>query len=192
MIAIIDYDAGNTTSVINALKRLDANCVLTNESSTLFEADKVILPGVGSAGSAMQSLKESGLHETILSLQKPFLGICLGLQLMCNHSEEDNTNCLGIFDAKVKRFPPKKNVPHMGWNDHSMVKGKLFNGLSEEDDFYFVHSYYAENCPETIATCDYILEFASAIRKDNFYGVQFHPEKSAAVGEQLLRNFLSL
>jgi glutamine amidotransferase len=147
---------------------------------------------VGSAASAMSYLREQRLDQTILEIKQPFLGICLGLQIMCKFSEEGNIAGLGIFDTMVKKFPPKDKVPHMGWNNHTTVTGELFDQINAPDDFYFVHSYYAELCAETIATCDYILPFSSAFQKDNYYGVQFHPEKSAQIGNQLLANFLNL
>ncbi|CAG5081334.1 imidazole glycerol phosphate synthase subunit HisH [Parvicella tangerina] len=192
MIAIIDYQAGNTTSVVNAIKSLGAACIVTDDPKVIKTANKVILPGVGSAGPAMESLKTKGLDQVIKLLETPFLGICLGLQLMCEFSEEDNTPCLGIFDSKVKKFPPKEKVPHMGWNSHTMVKGELFKDIDHAEDFYFVHSYYVEQNKSEIATGDYIVDFASAINKNNFYGVQFHPEKSANPGMKLLQNFLKL
>lgn len=192
MIAIIDYEAGNTTSVAFAIQNLGHECLVTDKRSEILSADYVILPGVGSAGSAMNSLKTKGIDKVIPEIKVPFLGICLGLQLMCNYSEEDDTACLGIFDSVVKKFPPKDKVPHMGWNSHRFVKGQLFDGIKATDDFYFVHSYYVACGKEEIATGDYILNFASAMQKDNFYGVQFHPEKSAETGKKLLKNFLSL
>ena len=152
----------------------------------------MIFPGVGEAGTAMAYLKERKLDKVLVSLRKPFLGICLGMQLMCAYSEEKNTRCLGIFEEKVKRFPPKGLIPHTGWNDFSRCEGPLFKGLTDSDNFYFVHSYYAEVGEHTISETEYLLSFASALHKDNFYGVQFHPEKSANVGKQLLKNFLKL
>ena len=192
MIAIVKYNAGNTASVKNAVERLGYTCEITDDEKKLFEADKVIFPGVGEASTAMRYLKEQNLHKLIPQLKQPVLGICLGLQLMCAHSEENNTDCLGIFDAKVKLFPPTDIVPHMGWNNLTEMKTSLFNGIDETDDFYFVHSYYAELCNETIAVCDYILPFSASIHKNNFYATQFHPEKSASTGEKVLKNFLAL
>lgn len=192
MIVIIDYKAGNTTSVVNALRNLNQECIVTDDEKAILEADRVILPGVGSAGPAMDSLREKGLDLIIPKLNVPFLGICLGLQLMCKFSEEDETNCLGIFENKVIKFPPKDKVPHMGWNCHKEVKGDLFDGISAIEDFYFVHSYYVESKSNEIARGDYILDFSSALQKDNFFGVQFHPEKSAETGKRLLKNFLEL
>jgi glutamine amidotransferase len=192
MIAIIKYNAGNTRSLQNALKRLGYDSIITDDRAEIWGADKVIFPGVGEASTAMQYLKEKGLDEVIKSVTQPFLGICLGLQLMCNKTNEGNTNCLGIFDTDVKLFPPKEKVPHMGWNNFTSLKGNLFNNINEKDDVYYVHSYYAEVNDDTVAVCDYINPFSSALQKDNFYATQFHPEKSAGVGEQILKNFLEL
>jgi glutamine amidotransferase len=192
MIAIIDYDAGNISSVQNALNRLGYDSIITRDKNEILNAEKVILPGVGEASSAMSHLKKYDLDEFIKELKQPFLGICLGMQLMCRHSEEGHVNCLGIFDANVKLFPPEEKVPHMGWNDLTVLKGALFKNIKPLDDVYFVHSYYAELCNDTSAECDYILPFSAALQKDNFYATQFHPEKSADVGEQLLKNFLEL
>lgn len=193
MIAVVKYNAGNIRSVMNALHRLGADATVTDDSNLLREAEKVIFPGVGEASSAMRYLRERGLDEVLKNLNQPFLGICLGLQLMCKHSEEGDTECLGIFSEKVKRFPSaKEKVPHMGWNNCNELKGPLFNGISTDDDFYFVHSYYAELGSQTTAKCDYILPFSAALQKDNFHAVQFHPEKSADVGQQLIKNFLEL
>lgn len=192
MIAIVKYNAGNLRSVENALKRLGAAYEITDTPERLHAADHVIFPGVGEASSAMSYLRARGLDQVIRDLRQPFLGICLGLQLMCAHSEEGDTECLGIFQEKVKRFPDTGKVPQMGWNNFKKVKGPLFNGILLEDDVYYVHSYYAEIGEDTSAVCEYILPFSAAIQKDNFYGVQFHPEKSAEVGEKLLENFLKL
>jgi len=193
LIAIVKYNAGNIRSVTNALQRLGVEALVTDDPKALREAEKVIFPGVGEASSAMRYLRERGLDEVLRNLQQPFLGICLGLQLMCKHSEEGDTDCLGIFDENVKRFSyTKEKVPHMGWNNCSELKGPLFNGTSIADDFYFVHSYYAELGLQTTAQCDYILPFSAALQKDNFHAVQFHPEKSADVGQQLIKNFLEL
>jgi glutamine amidotransferase len=192
MIAIIKYNAGNIRSVQNAVKRLGYNSIVTDNPSELFSAEKVIFPGVGEAGSAMKYLKERGLDSTILSLEKPVLGICLGLQLMCRYSEEGNTDCLGIFESAVRLFPPVEKIPHMGWNNFLTLKGDLFNGIYRHDDVYYVHSYYSEISSCTSATCDYIVPFSAAMQKDNFYATQFHPEKSAGVGEKILLNFLKL
>jgi len=192
MIAIIKYNAGNIMSVQNALKRLGYESVITGDKDIIKAADKVIFPGVGEASSAMRYLKSKGLDKTILEIKKPVLGICLGLQLMCNFSKEGNTKCLGIFNSEVKIFPPEKIVPHMGWNNFTKVNGELFKGIKAEDDVYYVHSYYAEVSENTTAICDYILPFSAAMQKGNFFATQFHPEKSAGVGEKILKNFLEL
>jgi glutamine amidotransferase len=192
MIAILKYNAGNIKSVRNALNRLGYESIITDDPKKLINADKIIFPGVGEAGSAMQYLRERGLDRTIISLKQPVLGICLGLQLMCTHSEEADTKCLGIFDSDVKLFPPADKIPHMGWNNFLTLKGDLFKGVTLDDDVYYVHSYYPEISPYTLATCDYILPFSSAMQKENFYATQFHPEKSAGIGEIILQNFLKL
>lgn len=192
MIAIIQYNAGNITSVQNALERLGYSSIVTDDPKLIQQAEKVILPGVGEASSAMQYLKEKGLDEVIKNLKQPVLGICLGQQLLCTFSEEGNTECLGIFDARVKKFEPKLKVPHMGWNSVSELQTDLYKGISTEENFYFVHSFYAEVSQETTAVCDYIVSFSASMQKDNFYATQFHPEKSSRVGEQLLLNFLKL
>jgi glutamine amidotransferase len=192
MIAIVKYNAGNIKSVQNSLTRLGYHGIITDDPSELSKAEKVIFPGVGEASSAMVYLKERGLDKTIASLKQPVLGICLGLQLMCRHSEEADTKCLGIFDADVKLFPRVDKIPHMGWNNFLTIKGDLFKGLTIEDDLYYVHSYYPEISSCTLATCEYILPFSAAMQKGNFYATQFHPEKSAEAGEKILRNFLAL
>jgi glutamine amidotransferase len=192
MIAILKYNAGNITSVQNALSRLGCKSIITDNPDELLNADKVIFPGVGEAGSAMQYLKERDLDKTLVSLKQPVLGICLGMQLMCLHSQESDTECLGIFDTYVKLFPPVEKIPHMGWNNFLSLSGELFTGIQPEDDLYYVHSYYAEICSSTIATCDYILPFSASMQKNNFYATQFHPEKSAATGEKILTNFLKI
>ena len=190
MIAIVKYNAGNIRSVQNALDRLGVSSLLTDDPDELKSADKVIFPGVGEAGTAMAYLKERKLNKVLIRLKQPFLGICLGMQLMCLHSEEKDTPCLGIFEEKVKKFPPKGLIPHIGWNDFSRCDGSLFAGLANSDNFYFVHSYYVEKGEHTISETEYLIPFTSALHKDNFYGVQFHPEKSANVGRKLLENFL--
>lgn len=192
MIAIVKYNAGNIKSVQNALNRLGYESMITDDPEELIRADKVIFPGVGEASSAMKYLKERGLDLTIVSLKQPLLGICLGLQLMCRFSDEGNTTCLGIFDSDVHMFQARDKIPHMGWNNLFSFKGKLFEGVTIKDDLYFVHSYYAEICSCTTAVCDYILPFSASMRSDNFYATQFHPEKSAGIGEKILQNFLNL
>jgi glutamine amidotransferase len=192
MIAIIKYNGGNIKSVQNALKRLGYESTITDDAATILKADKVIFPGVGEASTAMNYLKERGLDEVIKSITQPFLGICLGLQLMCSKSEEGNTTCLGIFDANVKCFPPEEKVPHIGWNNFESIEGNLFESIEKEDDVYFVHSYYAEINENTIATCIYIIPFSAALQKDNFYATQFHLEKSGGLGARILQNFLEL
>lgn len=192
MIAIIKYNAGNIKSVQNALKRLGYESIITDNPSLILNADKVIFPGVGEASSAMQYLKERELDKVLLSVKNPFLGICLGLQLMCNKSEEGNTACLGIFNTEVKLFPPQDKVPHMGWNNFENVRDELFQNININNDVYFVHSYYADLCENTVATSNYIVPFSAALQKNNFYATQFHPEKSAGVGAQILKNFLEL
>ena len=192
MIAIVKYNAGNIRSVQNALTRLGCESIITDKESEILNADKVIFPGVGEASSAMTYLRDKSLDKTIMSISRPMLGICLGLQLMCEHSMEGNTTCLGIFDTSVLKFPAEDKVPHMGWNNLSQLKGPLMDGISEQHDVYYVHSYFAEINTQTIAQCDYINPFSAAMQKDNFYATQFHPEKSADVGKQILRNFLRL
>ncbi|MDG1429552.1 MAG: imidazole glycerol phosphate synthase subunit HisH [Crocinitomicaceae bacterium] len=192
MIAIIKYNAGNITSVQNAVRRLGYDSIVTNDPQALRAAEKVIFPGVGEASSAMNYLTERGLDQVIKSLEQPVLGICLGLQLMCLESEEGSTSCLGIFDTKVKRFNDAELVPHMGWNSIKNLRSSLFNALEEGDDTYFVHSYYAEISRDTSAICEYSVVFSAALEKQNFYATQFHPEKSAGIGEQILNNFLKL
>ena len=192
-IAIIDYNAGNVQSVLFALERLGVQPILTSDHSEIKTADKVIFPGVGEASSTMRFLKQNGLDEVIKSLQQPTLGICLGMQLMCSFSEENNTTCLNIFPNKVKRFPdhPKLKVPHMGWNILQNCEGPILEG-SESEYVYFAHSYFAEPGPFTKATVQHIVNFSAALQKDNFYALQFHPEKSGTVGAKMLANFLSI
>ena len=191
-IVIIDYGAGNIKSIQFAFNRLGYNAILTSDVKIIQEADKVIFPGVGEASHAMKMLKASGLDQLIPTLKQPVLGICLGMQLMCNSSEESNTKGLGIFKVEVKRFSNKVKVPQMGWNTITHLNSDLFKGISQGEYMYLVHSYYAEQCKESIATTNYEINYASALQHENFYGVQFHPEKSSAAGEQLLNNFLAL
>ncbi len=192
MIAIIDYAAGNVKSVENAVRKLGFETKITSNLEEIKNADKVIFPGVGEASTAMNYLKLKGLDVLIPTLKQPFLGICLGQQLLCSFSEEGNTKCLGIFDLKVKQFPATDIVPHMGWNNLQKTKTSLFEGVSDQDDFYFVHSYYCEVGENTTSECDYILPFSATLQKDNFYGTQFHPEKSGDIGSKILENFLKL
>lgn len=194
MIAMIDYGAGNTASVANVLKQLNAEFVLTNEKQKIIEADKIILPGVGEASSAMNKLKELYLIDTIKNLSKPFLGICLGMQLLCEKTDEGNVECLGLIPAHVKRFDDDKvKVPHMGWNDIRQLNDKaIFNKIKENTFFYFAHSYYVPENEFSTSVCNYGINFSSSIKYKNFYGVQFHPEKSAEQGIQIIKNFLDL
>ena len=192
MIAIIDYVAGNVKSVENAVRRLGFETIITSDFEEIRNAEKVIFPGVGEASTAMIYLKQKNLEKLIPTLKQPFLGICLGQQLLCDFSEEGATKCLGIFDLKVKEFPSTDIVPHMGWNNLQKLQGPLFEGISEADNFYFVHSYYCEVGEFTTSECDYILPFSATLQKDNFYGTQFHPEKSGDVGSKILENFLKL
>ena len=194
-VAIIKYNAGNICSVDCALKRLGITPVITADEGLLRRADKVIFPGVGEAGTTMEYLREHGLDRIIRSLQQPVLGICIGMQLLCRHSEEGDADCLGIFDAEVKRFVSQRHedkIPHMGWNSLSSMDHALFSGVPKESFVYYVHSYYVPVNPATIATTDYIVPFSAALHKDNFYATQFHPEKSGSVGELVLRNFLQI
>ncbi len=191
-IVIINYGAGNIQSIKFAIQRLGHSAILSNNVKEIQNADKVIFPGVGEASSAMHKLRASGLDKVIPELKQPVLGICLGMQLMCNSSEEGNTKGLGIFDVDVIRFSNKVKVPQIGWNQISNLKTKLFEGIREKEHIYLVHSYYAPLCNETIAESEYDLKYSSALRKDNFYGTQFHPEKSSDVGERILKNFLEI
>ncbi|SHL11260.1 imidazole glycerol phosphate synthase subunit HisH [Flavobacterium xanthum] len=190
-IVIINYGAGNIQSIMFAMERLGFEAVLSNDWKEIKAADKVIFPGVGEASSAMRMLVDSGLDVLIPTLKQPVLGICLGMQLMCNKSEEGNTTGLGIFDVDVIKFTPKVKVPQMGWNQIYNLKSDLFKGIAENEYMYLVHSFYAPLCDEAIATTNYELEYASALKKNNFYGTQFHPEKSGDVGEKILGNFLA-
>ena len=194
MIAIVDYKMGNLRSVENALRRLGADFVVTADADVIRRADKVLLPGVGNAAEAMENLRAADLVDVIRSLRQPVLGICVGMQVMCRHSEEGDVDCLGIFDARVKRFvpAPEVKVPHMGWNRIGNLETKLFKDLEGGSYVYFVHSYYPELCPDTIATATHGVMFSAALKYENFYGTQFHPEKSGDVGERIIANFLQL
>ena len=193
MIAIIKYNAGNVQSVQYALQRLGAESIITDDPVLIQQADKVIFPGVGHAAAAMNSLRENKLDSVIVNLRQPVLGICLGLQLLCKHSVEGDTNCLGIFDADVKLFSSQKmKVPQIGWNTICNYQSILFNGLQEAAFVYSVHSYYAEVNAQTIATTNYSLQYSAAMQQQNFYAVQFHPEKSGIAGEIILNNFINL
>lgn len=194
-IAIVKYNAGNMFSVVNALKRLGITPQITDEAEQLQKADRVLFPGQGNAKTAMDYLRQHGLDKIITGLRQPVLGICVGQQLLCHHSEEGDTPCLGIFDVDVKKFVPNhhdEKVPAMGWNELTHLKSPLFKGLHDGDYTYFVHSYYVPVCENTIAQANYILPYSAAIHKDNFWATQFHPEKSGQVGETILRNFLEM
>ena len=193
-VAIVKYNAGNIYSVVNAMKRLGIEPVLTDDAEMLKKADRVLFPGQGQAREAMEYLKAHQLDQVIKNLKQPVLGICVGQQLLCRHSEEGDVDCIGIFDVDVKRFQPQKHedkVPAMGWNEIYDLKTELYKGLSHPYS-YFVHSYYVPLCKETIAKADYILPYSASLHKDNFYTCQFHPEKSGKVGEQILKNFLEI
>ena len=194
-VAIVKYNAGNIYSVVNALRRMGIEPLLSDDAEQLKKADRVLFPGQGEARGAMEYLKARRLDEVIRDLKQPVFGICVGQQLLCKHSEEGDVDCIGIFDAEVKRFQPKNHedkVPCMGWQNLSNLKSPLMEGLGENPYVYFVHSYYVPVCEETIATADYILPYSASMHKDNFYTCQFHPEKSGKVGEQILKNFLEL
>lgn len=191
-IVIIDYGAGNIQSIRFALERLGYSGILSADPKKIQAADKVIFPGVGEASSAMAKLRASGLDTLIPRLNQPVLGICLGMQLMCSSTEEGNTRGLGIFSAAVKHFDHGQKVPHIGWNRITGLKTKLFSGIPEREFVYLVHSYYVPVCPESIAICDYGVAYSSALKTDNFFGVQFHPEKSSTAGERILSNFLNM
>ena len=191
-LVIVDYGAGNIQSIKFAFKRLGVEAILSEKAEEIMAADRVIFPGVGEASSAMNKLKASGLDKIIPELQQPVLGICLGMQLMCHSSEEGNTLGLGIFDTDVVRFTNSVKVPQIGWNQITNLKSALFKDVIEKDHIYLVHSYYAPICEETIAVTEYEMAYSSALQKDNFYGVQFHPEKSSKVGARILKNFLAL
>jgi imidazole glycerol-phosphate synthase subunit HisH len=193
-VVVIRYGGGNIQSVLFALQRIGVTPVVSADPAVISKADKVIFPGVGEASGTMLELKASRLDKVIKELKQPFLGICLGLQLMCKHSEEGDVDCLGIFGLNVKKFIPAENlkVPHVGWDSIKHLKGPLFKGIPEDSYVYYVHSFYAEPGNETCATTNYIKPFGAALSKDNFYAVQFHPEKSGVVGEAILKNFISL
>lgn len=191
-IAIVKYNAGNIQSVIYALERLGVNPIYTDDPEVLASADKVLFPGQGEASTTMRYLRERGLDKVIKSLKQPVFGICVGQQLLCAHSEEGNVDCLGIIPANVKRFPPGGKIPQIGWNTLKNLKSPLMKGIPEESYVYFVHSYYVEQTPYAIAETEYIIPFSSALQKDNFYAVQFHPEKSSSVGQKIIQNFLDL
>jgi len=191
-VSIIDYGAGNIKSIQFAFKRLGVEANLTNSMEELLSSDRVIFPGVGEASFAMNRLTKNKLDQVIPQLTQPVLGICLGMQLLCNKTEEGNTKGLGVFNTNIKKFSTNLKVPQMGWNTINNLKSRLFEGVGEDEYMYLVHSYYAENCKEQIASSNYGISYASALNKDNFYGVQFHPEKSGLVGEKILSNFLSM
>lgn len=194
-VVIIKYNAGNIFSVDYGLKRIGIEAEITGDINKIRNADKVIFPGVGEASTTMNYLREHQLDKLIVSLKQPVFGICIGMQLLCSHSEEGNTDCLGVFEEKVMKFSPQDSimkVPHMGWNTIQHKNNPLFKGLSQEDYVYYVHSYYATVGKDTVATTDYIHPFSAALQKDNFYAVQFHPEKSGAIGEKILKNFIEL
>ena len=191
-VVIVKYNAGNIRSVLFALERIGVTALVTDDHDEIRSADRVIFPGVGEASSAMNYLKEKGLDKLICSLKQPVLGICLGMQLMCSHSEENDTACLGIFDQKVKRFSESTGmkVPQIGWNNVYGLKTNLFSGVPDQSYMYFVHGYYVEMCENAIAVTNYVAEYSSAIQKNNFYAVQFHPEKSGDAGQKILENFI--
>lgn len=194
-VAIVKYNAGNIYSVYYALKRIGIEAVITSDKTIIRQSDKVVFPGQGEAGCTMEYLRRHGMDELIKSLSQPVLGICIGMQLLCKYSEEADTDCLGIFDAEVRRFQPQKwedKVPHIGWNTVQGIQSPLFSSVQEEAFVYFVHSFYVPVTAETIATTPYITPFSAALHKDNFYATQFHPEKSGDIGEQILKNFISL
>lgn len=191
-LVIIKYNAGNVQSVDYALQRLNVNAILSDDINEILSADKIIFPGVGAATPAMNYLKERNLDTLIKDIKQPFFGVCLGMQLLCNHSEEGNTKCLGVFNQHVKKFTGKEKIPQMGWNNIYDLKSPLFKNVDENAYMYFVHSYYVELSDNTIAKTHYTLEYSSALQRKNFYAVQFHPEKSSEAGEKILKNFIEL
>lgn len=191
-LVIIKYNAGNVQSVNYALQRLNISATLTDDADEILSADKIIFPGVGAAAPAMNYLKEKNLDALIRNIKQPFFGVCLGMQLLCNYSEEGDTTCLGVFNQNVKRFTGNEKIPQMGWNNIYDLKSPLFKDVDENAYMYFVHSYYAELSENTIAKTMYTTEYSAALQKDNFYAVQFHPEKSSAAGEKILKNFIEL
>jgi glutamine amidotransferase len=191
-IVIIKYNAGNIRSVDFALRRMGVEAEITDDKQRITSADKVIFPGVGEAANTMKYLSEHGMDTLLKELKQPVLGICLGQQLMCDWSEEKDSKCIGIFNQPVLKFPPKDKVPHMGWNQLINPIGDLFNGVEEGEYVYFVHSYYVPVCGNTVAQCNYIIEFSASMQKDNFYATQFHPEKSGETGQRILENFISI
>jgi len=191
-VVIVDYNAGNVQSVTYALNRLGVEPILSAAAEVISAADKVVFPGVGEASTAMRFLKDKGLDTVIKDLKQPVFGVCLGLQLMCKHSEENDTDCMGIFDVDVKRFEPKLKVPQMGWNTLTDMNSPLFKNLPTDPYVYFVHSYYADLSEHTVAQTDYVNPFSAALQKDNFYALQAHPEKSGKIGEKIIENFLAL
>lgn len=192
MLAILDYGAGNVTSVAHILQSLNVEFIISHDIQVLEQADKILFPGVGHASFAINRLHEFNLISFIQNFEKPFLGICLGMQIMGAHTEEGNTACLNVIPIEVKKFPPLDIIPHTGWNEVQHSQDELFRDIPQSTDFYFVHSYYVEKNPYCTATCTYIVEFCCAVRKDNFWGVQFHPEKSAEYGKKIIQNFLAL
>jgi glutamine amidotransferase len=191
-VVIVKYNAGNIRSVLFALERIGIHAIVSDDERVIKKADKVIFPGVGEASTAMAYLKEKGLDRTIVSLKQPVLGICLGMQLLCNYSEENDTKCLGIFNQTIKKFSGNAKIPEIGWNNIYDLKSPLFKGIAENSYMYFVHGYYAEQGANTVSRTDYITSYSSALQKDNFYAVQFHPEKSGDQGQLILQNFLNI
>lgn len=191
-LVIIKYNAGNVQSVNYALQRLNISAMLTDNADEILSADKIIFPGVGAAAPAMNYLKEKNLAALIKNIKQPFFGVCLGMQLLCNHSEENDTKCLGVFNQDVKKFTGKEKIPQMGWNNIYDLKSPLFKDVDENAYMYFVHSYYAALSENSIAKTTYMTEYSAALQKDNFYAVQFHPEKSSSAGERILKNFIEL